>query len=94
MALAERLMGLEQPKISVHGFRSMLDERRRGFVTNGQVVTAFSLSASEQTEGLALINKIISGELTADEVEDVLIIAEQRLAPYTTAAAVKTRLGF
>lgn len=93
MALYERLMGIETPKIPVHDFYSMLAERKRGQVTNAQVIAAFSLSASEQVELLALWARVNNNLISAAEVDDVLILAESMIAPYNTAATVKTRLG-
>lgn len=93
MALIERLMGLEQPRIPVHQFYSMLAERKRGRVTNAQVIAAFALGAADQTELLALWALVNANTVPAADVDDVLLLAEQRIAPYDTAAAVRARLG-
>lgn len=99
--LYERLTGLGLPliqsggslKLPIHQFCSYLAERRRGRVTNAQVIAAFTLSAEDQAELVTLWNVINAGTLTAAEVEDVLRIAEERLSPYDTVVAVRTRLG-
>lgn len=99
--LYERLTGLDlvRPetgdslKIPIHQFCSYLAERRRGRVTNAQVIAAFALSVEDQAELITLWNLVSGGTLTAAEVEDVLRIAEQRIAPYDTVLAVRTRLG-
>lgn len=58
MGLYERLTGESGPKIHVHTFCAMLQEYRRGGVTQGQINTAFSLSAGEQTEAGSLLARI------------------------------------
>ena len=93
MSLYTRLMGLTEPKISVHAFYSMMAQRKRGRVTNQQVIDAFGLSAAEQTELTTLWGRVNTDALNAQEIDDVLILAEQRIAPYTTEAAVKTAFG-
>jgi len=93
MSLYTRLMGLTTPKISVHAFYSILAERKRGTVTNQQIIDAFQLSAAEQTELGTLWNRVNTDLLLASVVDDVLILAEQRIAPYDTEALVKARLG-
>lgn len=93
MGIYERLLGLEDPKIPVHAFYSMVTERRRARVTQQQVIDAFGLSAGEQTELTTLVNRIAANKITGPEVHEVLMLAESALAPYTTVAAVKTRFG-
>jgi len=58
MALIERLMAFETPRVPVHYFSSMLGELERGFVTTQQVVDAFNLDASAQAELTALVAKL------------------------------------
>jgi len=93
MSLYTRLMGIDTPKISVHAFYSLMAERKRGKVTNQDVIDAFGLSAGEQTELSTLWTRINNDLLLAAELDDVLICAEHRIAPYDTEAEVKTRLG-
>jgi hypothetical protein len=93
MSLYTRLMGLSDPKISLHAWRSLLAERKRGKVTNQDVIDAFQLSAGEQTELTTLWGRINNDLITVDEVDDTLICAEHGLAVYDTEAKVKTRLG-
>lgn len=90
MALIERLMGLETPKIPTHQFMAAYAEFKRSQMTSAQVIAAFNLTAAEQTEATNLLGV---STLTRADVHDVLMLAEQRIAPYTTAAAVRTRLG-
>jgi hypothetical protein len=93
MSLYTRLMGLTQPKITVHTFSSMMAERKRGKVTNQDIIDAFQLSPSEQTEVIALWSRVNSDAISAAEVDDVLLCAEARVLPYDTEAKVKARLG-
>ena len=50
MALYDRLMGLEPPKLPVHQFMGVMQEIALGNMTGTQGVTAFGLSAAEATE--------------------------------------------
>lgn len=93
MALYERLVGFENPKIPVHQFMALLAERRRGQVTNQQVVDALGLDPAERTELLALVTRVQADTLTAIEIHDVLMLAEAGWAPYGSVAAVKARFG-
>lgn len=102
MGLYERLGGFEDPKIPVHTFMSAMQEYMLGNMTGAQATAAFGLSAGEQTEALALRDRILTEastnanlarRLKALELENVLILLETRVAPYNTVAAVKTRLG-
>lgn len=95
MGLYERLIGIEEPVIRVHPFCALMTERKRGQVTNQQIIDAFALTAGEQTELVALWNRVSANQLTGPEVHDVLLIAQQaRFAGlYDTVARVKTRLG-
>ena len=93
MGLYERLIGIERPKISPHTLLSCLAERKRGKLTNQQVINIMLLSASEQTELISLVTQVLNNILTANEVEDVLILGEHGSAPYNTVATIKTRFG-
>lgn len=102
MGLYERLAGLEQPKIAVHTFMSAMQEYMLGNMTGAQAATAFGLSAAEQTEALALRDRLLlesaqnanlARRLKALEFENVLILLEAQTAPFNTVSAVKTRLG-
>lgn len=109
MALIERLMGLEQPKISVHLFQSLAAEWAQGSITGTQANAAIAaqsggvpLDAAAIAEATALVATVPTGTtsaLKADralkllDIDHVLLIAESRIPPYDTAAAVRTRLG-
>lgn len=97
MALIERLMGLEEPGISVHALGAAMGEKKRGRLSNAQIQAMFALDNAGRSELAALRDRVNSDLLTAEEVEHVLTLAEQRArlaaAPYTTAADVRVRLG-
>lgn len=102
MALYDRMMRFQEPKIPVHQFFSAMQEYALGNITGAQIISIFNLDAGEQTEALALYNRImtesaqngsIARRVKALEFENVLILAENLIEPYTTVAAVKTRLG-
>lgn len=106
-ALYERLMGDNidgRAKIPVHQFCGMVAEQQRtaadaarpAAVTDTvaqDVINAFGLNATEQTEVQDLIATFTRATrpLTAAIVQDVLFAAEQHLAPFTTAQAVRSR---
>lgn len=97
MALIARLMG-EDPevygkKLPVHQYVAAVAEVARGSATAAPLVAKFDLDATEQAQTQALINAVTGGTLTRVEVHDVLLMAEQRLPPYTSVAAVESRLG-
>lgn len=99
MGLYERLMGLQEPRISSHQLFGVMQEISLGNMTGAQGITALNLSAAEGVEASTL-QSVIAAEPTATEkklkaveFERVGMLAEQRLAPYTTVSAVKTRYG-
>lgn len=105
MPLYERIAGLEKPKISPHTFMSVLQEFSLGNMSAAQATTALGLDAGEQTQAVALrdrilaevdANPVVQGilrRLKALEIENVLILAETRTAPYDVILNVTTRLG-
>lgn len=93
MALIERLMGIDDhDKLPVHQFTGGLAEYVRGHATAQQVIDLFALDADDQTEAQTLLDRVNNGTLTREEVEDVLLLAEQRRG-YDTPATVRNRLG-
>ncbi len=98
-----------RPTIPVHQFQAAAAEWGRGQMTGAQAVAMFELNSAEQTEAQALVNSITSISVTGtavqiadgrarralrmQEIDHVLLLAEQGEAPYTTAAQVRTRLG-
>lgn len=97
MGLYERVLGLELPKISEHWVLALLAEFGRGQITKAQIDAALNLSPAEQAE-LQTLASTFTGAVSAKllralEVQDVLMLGKSKIAPYTTVAAVKTRLG-
>lgn len=73
-----------------------------GKMTAQQVIDAFALDAAEQQEVQALYLAIRNGNaslvgatpaLRALEVQNVLYLGQEHIAPYVDEAAVKARLG-
>lgn len=93
MGLYERLMGIEEPKIAIHGLFAVISEYRRSKITANQGGAILGLNPAERAELGTLIGRVDSGQLTAAEVHDVLIAGELRYAGYDAVASVKTRLG-
>lgn len=95
MALYARLIGLEEPKISVHDFRGVMAEFKRGNITGAEAAAFLQLDAGEITEATTLRDRIGTGQgtLTAQEIEDVLFLGESGFPAYSTEAAIKTRFG-
>lgn len=92
MGLYERLTNLEEPKLSIHAFVGCAAEWVRGRMNANQAKAALGLSAAEGNEALTLVNRVTSGALSREEVQDVLLMAEQQTF-YATVAAIKARLG-
>jgi hypothetical protein len=102
MALVERLMGLEEPKIPVHDFFAAAMEIIAGRLTTTQVKNALELDAAGQAEfdtlaataptgstATALANKA----LWVHSMHSVFVLAEGSYAGYNTPAAVRSKLG-
>lgn len=96
------------PKIPVHQFEAVCHEWATGGITAQQArdaiaaVSGTPLTAAEETEVQALVGSVPTGSTTANQaaralrlhlIACVLQMADAQLAPYTTAAAIKTRLG-
>lgn len=86
-------------KLSVHAFESAAAEWVRGNMTGAQATSAFALNTTEQTEAQDVVATVTGLAAAGDRalqilaIAQVLMLAEGRIAPYTTAAAVRTRLG-
>lgn len=102
MALVERLMGLEEPKIPVHDFFAAGHELVMGRLTVAQIKTALNMDASAQTEFDALVALAPTGTAAlavaqkaqfVESLHSVFILAESGYAGYNTAANVRSKLG-
>jgi hypothetical protein len=102
MALVERLMGLEEPKIPVHDFFAAQGEVIAGRLTLAQVKTFLEMDAASQAEydtlaataptgatATAIANKAIFIE----KIHGVFILAEKQYPGYSTPAEVRAKLG-
>lgn len=93
MSLYTRLIGLESPKIAVHSFYSIAHEYKRGQITANQARTFLGLTNGEAQEANVILTKVGNNDLTAEEVHQVLMIAERQNGLYDTEESLKARLG-
>jgi hypothetical protein len=103
MALVERLMGLETPKIPVHKFFAAQSELDAGVITVAQIKNFLNMDASAASEYDALIATAPTGTTTAQQfsrsryiqkVHSVFLLAEDQSIPgYSTPAEVRAKLG-
>lgn len=103
MALVERLMGLEAPKVPVHDFFGANHQRIDGVLTRQNVIDLFAMDAASVAEYDALAAMAPTGTTalaTAQKamfltrVHSILLLAESRqYAGYDTPAAVRSKLG-
>lgn len=90
MALLDRLIGTEEPKIPVHQFMAALAEYKRSALTGAQIVSAFGLSAGETTALQSFLDNLDGATIDRGLVHDVLLLAENG---YYTKSVVQSRLG-
>ena len=77
MGLLQRLIGTEEPKLSVHAFAAALGEYRNGEITGAQAKAAWDVQSGQETTKLnALLARLDAGTITETDVENVLILAE------------------
>lgn len=102
MALVERLMGDESPKIPVHDFFAACHELAEGQLTAAQIKSFLSMNTAAANEFDALIALAPTGStalaiaqraMYINRVHAVFTLAENKYTGYATAAAVRTRLG-
>jgi hypothetical protein len=95
MSLLSRLVDPAEGEVKLrsHQFMAALAELKRGEVTRAQVVAAFGLSASEETQLDTFIDNHAgtgSKAINREEIHDALLLGE---AGHYTLAQVKARLG-
>ncbi len=96
MSLVDRLAGIEQPKLPVHGFWAALVEFSQSEINKAGIVTKFDLSAGEQTELDWLITRYqASTNKTKFErlMHVIFILAEERTTGYITNADLVARIN-
>lgn len=102
-ALVERLMGLPGfDKIEVHEFYALNNERINNRQTRQNVIDALGLVGGDITEYDALVALAPSGSTALAEaqksmylnsIHSILMLAEIRVAGYSTATEVRGKLG-
>ena len=106
MALLDRLIGTEEPKLPVHQFQAALDEWALGSSVLGNnnaqrrtaVINAFNISASEEADLDFIADKYVDAVTNGKSVEfskildNVLLLAEQEMF-YGLKADIVTRLN-
>lgn len=97
MALVERLMGLEEPKIPVHEFFAAASEVERGALTAVQVQTFLNMDAAAIAEWTALA-ALVAGPAASrlsviQRFHAVFLLAENLYPQYSTPAEVRSKLG-
>jgi len=107
VALIERLMAIESPRIPIHQFQALQAEWVRGNITSAQCQdaiilltgTALDSAAAEVVALVATVPVGTTSAIKADralkllDIDQVLLLAEQHIVPYDTPAAVRIRLG-
>lgn len=102
MALVERLMGLEDPKIPVHDFFAAQQQVAAGQITISNVKSFLQMDTAAAAEYDALIALYPTGT-TATAVWNkvmylqnchaVFILAEEKYPGYDTPALVRAKIG-
>jgi hypothetical protein len=103
MALVERLMGLQSPKIKVHKFFAAQSELDIGALTVAGIKSFLEMDAATAAEYDSLIATAPTGGTTANQLSRaryvqrmhaVFILAEGSDIPgYSTPAEVRAKLG-
>ncbi len=102
MALVERLMRLEEPRIPVHHFFAAQQEIISGRLTVAQVKSFLQMDAAAQAEYDALIALAPSGTsatalankaLYISGIHAIFLLAEFGYPGYSTPAEVRAKLG-
>jgi hypothetical protein len=102
MALIERLMDLEEPKIPVHTFFAACSEIVAGRATVQNVKTFFEMNTATAAEFDALIATGPTGTtalamankaLFINSIHAIFILAEADVPSYDTPAGVRSKLG-
>jgi hypothetical protein len=94
MALLDRLTGDEEPKLPSHQFAAAMEEWAQGQMTRAQVIAAFSISASEETQLDAIKSRMDDvSPLKFEVLHNVALLAEKKIPPYDVKAEITSRLG-
>lgn len=99
MALFESLVGIEAPKIGVHGFVAALREWQDGALTRADIVAEYGLDAGDDADLDFLKNTLAASAYQPKFVavlEQVLVLGEEKRFGYevkTTAVARINSVG-
>jgi len=102
MALVERLMALEEPRIPVHVFFAAQSEIIRGALTVAQVKSFLNMDVAAKTEYDLLVATAPTGTsatalankaLFVDKLHSIFMLAEGRYPQYSTPSEVRAKLG-
>ena len=99
-ALVERLMGMPGfSKISVHTFYALNHQRIEGVLTRQNVIDLLGLAGDDITEydalaptGSTALN-VAQKAMFLESVHSVFLLAEVRMAGYSTPTEVRAKLG-
>ncbi len=90
MALIDRVLGTEEPKIPVHQFMAALAEYKRGAISGAQIVSTFGLSGPEATALQQFLINLDGDTINRAMIHDILLLGETGLYTKTN---VMSRLG-
>lgn len=101
MALVERLMGIEEPRIPVHQFFAAVGEVVQGNITGAQVKSFLNMDAAAQAEWDAMAatqpGPVANKAVWVSHIHAVFLLAETwetgPIPGYSTPAEVRTKLG-
>ena len=104
MALIERIMGLEDPKLPVHAFFAANHQRIEGALTRQDVIDMFGMDAAAIVEYDALATLAPVGMNTnalataqkamfVEKLHSACLLAEGRYPGYDTPLALRAKLG-
>lgn len=102
MALVERLMGLEEPKIPVHDFFAACLKVAMGKRTVAQIKTVFAMNAAAQAEFDALVALAPAGTnatalanraLYVEDIHATFVLAESGYQTFSTPSEIRAELG-
>lgn len=102
MALVERLMFLEEPRIPTHTFFAANHERIEGRLTRQEVIDLFAMDAATIVEYDLLAATAPTGTnalqtalkaIFIEKIHAIFILAGARATGYDTPAAVRVKLG-
>lgn len=95
-SLFDKLVGNEEPRVSVHGFVAALKEWQDGAVTRADIVQSFGLDAGDESDLdwlKAQAQASADREKFVAALEQVLILGQQRRFGYNVKATAVARVS-